>query len=279
MSRVSTASANHLLIAGNNLQVLPKLAPLNVDLVITSPPYAIDGNGVLGGGQSYRVHRDDTSPDTYVAQAVQLFQVLDRHVKPRGTVCYNIGYGMHFPSLPFHVTTAIESETNWCLGEVLVWKKSTAFPVSSSPCHLTRIWEYIFVFVRKEHLQDFQTNKVLSSQSRTGQPYYTSFYNFIEAPNADAEIRNAAPTKATYSCELVAKIMEIYAPTGCKVLDPFVGSGTTSLTCHQMGCTSVGIDVDVQCINFAAQLLKAHGASVQVKSAGSSTSRSKVKTV
>lgn len=47
------------------------------------------------------------------------------------------------------------------------------------------------------------------------------FFNFIEAKNNDG----SCPYKATYSTELCTKLLDIYAPIGSVVYDPFIGTG------------------------------------------------------
>lgn len=69
----------------------------------------------------------------------------------------------------------------------------------------------------------FRTNKKVKSirKDNPNQKYYENIFNFIEAKNNDG----SCPYKATYSTELCTKLLDIYAPIGSVVYDPFIGTG------------------------------------------------------
>ena len=242
---------NHRFFVGDNVDVLQKNRDLKFDLVLTSPGYNIAHRGFLSGGKSYQKHDDNIDSKEYIFSGIQLFNELQHHLSPNGVIIYNLSYGTIQPSLPFHLIAEIEKQTQFRNVDTITWKKKTAFPLSSSSCHLTRICELIFVFAHVDHLHDFYTNKKQTSQSKTGQKFYSSLFNFVEADNADREARTESPTKATFSEDLVQKLLDMYAPKNCTVLDPFTGSGTTNAVCAKRDLKSFGIDIDKNCIDFA----------------------------
>ena len=83
------------------------------------------------------------------------------------------------------------------------------------------------------------------SVSKNGQKRYENLFNFIEAPNNDG----ACPlNRATYSSELVDKLLSLYAPNNAVVYDPFMGSGTTAYSCKKNGYSFVGSELSkAQC--------------------------------
>lgn len=87
---------------------------------------------------------------------------------------------------------------------------------------------FVFVICRKDEFKTFQANKQVKSVSKTGQKFYENIFNFIEAPNNDGSCKL---NKATYSSELVLKLLEIYASENDKIYDPFMGTGTTAIGC------------------------------------------------
>lgn len=101
----------------------------------------------------------------------------------------------------------------------------TSPPYNTSKNALTRIIEYIFVIVRKDESKTFQCNKEIKSVSRTGQKYYNTIYNFIEAKNNDG---SNPYNKATFSSDLVCALLKIYAKDKNIIFDPFLGTGTTA---------------------------------------------------
>ena len=85
----------------------------------------------------------------------------------------------------FQAVTAVVTQTDFTIADVIVWKKSNALPNSCSPNRLTRIWEFVFVFCRKGELKTFRCNKRVTSLRKTGQKAYENISNFIEAKNND----------------------------------------------------------------------------------------------
>ena len=81
---------------------------------------------------------------------------------------------------------------------------------------------------------------------------YENIYNIIEAPNNDG----ACPfNKATYSSELCEKLLQLYAPFGGVVYDPFMGSGTTAVACKRMGLHYLGSEISKNQVEWARKRL------------------------
>jgi DNA modification methylase len=112
---------------------------------------------------------------------------------------------------------------------MITWKKSTALPFQTSPTKLSRICEQIYIIVKKEHLHDFRANKRISKiNEKTGQKFYKNYVNLVEAKNNDSI---KTKLKATYSEDLVTKLISIYFPEDSLIYDPFMGIGTTARAC------------------------------------------------
>lgn len=108
-------------------------------------------------------------------------------------------------------------------------KKKSSIPFQTSPTKLSRIIEPIFIIVHKDYLHTFKANKEVSKiNEKTKQKFYKNYYNIIEAKNNDGV---DTKLKATFSTDLVEKIMNIYFPEGSIIYDPFMGVGTTAKAC------------------------------------------------
>ena len=77
---------------------------------------------------------------------------------------------------------------------------------------VNRIFEFVWVFARKKEVKTFKMYKEVSSVSEKGQKYYEIFDNYIEAKNNDGP---NDLNKATFSTELVSKLLNMYAQEGC----------------------------------------------------------------
>ena len=229
------------------------------DIILTSPFYNTNkkagktrtlANTSVKDGQydyvRYDTHIDSMTNDEYCNFTEKLFIEFDRVLNINGVVLYNINYGAENTDGMFRAINSIVTTTSFTIADVIVWKKSTALPNSCSPNRLTRIWEFVFVFCRKEELKTFNCNKVVKSYRKTGQAMYENVFNFIEAKNND---ESCPYNKATFSTDLVKQLLSRYA-VGDKVTvyDPFMGSGTTAVACQEMGFDCYGSEIsEKQC--------------------------------
>lgn len=230
----------------------------SIDLIITSPFY--NTNAKAKGNQTLRnccesanrtnsVRYDEfvdvMSNDEYCQFTKQLFDYFDKILVENGAICYNISYGSENTEGMFRAINEIITNTNFTIADVISWKKKNAIPNNTSSNKLTRICEFVFVFCRKNEFRTFHCNKQVMSVSKNGQKRYENLFNFIEAPNNDG----ACPlNRATYSSELVDKLLSLYAPNNAVVYDPFMGSGTTAYSCKKNGYSFIGSELSkAQC--------------------------------
>jgi len=253
---------NVMLIKGDCFDVMKRMADAGkqVDNIICSPPYNSNRKaGKSGTNQNrqcdtyhyirYDVHVDNMTTEEYKTWSINLFKLFDKILKPNGVILYNLSFGSESPSDDVIAIAGICEETCFEKVDRIVWKKPTAFPISSSPNKLTRICEDIYVMTRKTERLTFKSNKkVTSLREKTGQKAYETLYNFIEAKNNDG---SCPYNKATYSTELCTKLMDIYVQEDSIVLDPFSGSGTTIVACLNKGLKGLGIELSENQCNFA----------------------------
>ena len=139
------------------------------------------------------------------------------------------------------LVSKVHSETDLTVADIICWKKTNAIPFQTSPTKLSRITELIYVFVKKESLHTFKTNKEISKvNEKTGQKFYKNYTNFIEARNNDGY---KCRLKASFSQDLVNQLIRIYFPKGSLIYDPFTGIGTTQLSCIKSGCDYLGSEL------------------------------------
>jgi site-specific DNA-methyltransferase (adenine-specific) len=219
-----------------------------VDIIVTSPPYNTSRVGASDKYSSrYDQYQDKMSDQDYCDWTVRIFEGYDKVLKKDGCILYNLSYSSENTQLIWLVISDIIKRTNFTTADTIVWKKSNAIPNNVSKNKLTRIVEYIFVFARKKELKTFNANKKITGRiERTGQANYENIYNFIEARNNDGSNQL---NKATFSTELVKKLLTIYAPQNSLVYDNFIGIGTTAKACLEMGLNFVGSEISQGQVN------------------------------
>jgi site-specific DNA-methyltransferase (adenine-specific) len=204
----------------------------SIDIILTSPPYNMTKRkGGISDTGRYDVYTDWKSEEDYIKWTNDLFCGFDNILKDDGVVLYNFSYSIENPSLPYKLVPSIEKETNFRLIDTIVWKKKCGIPFPANKYRLSRIFEYVFVFTKKEHMNNYTNNRRIKSVSeKTGQSYYEVEYNFIEADNNDGKCKL---NQATFSSDLVKQLLKIYCNQEEKriVYDPFMGTGTTAIGC------------------------------------------------
>lgn len=222
----------------------------SVDIILTSPPYnTCRSNGSLKTYASrYEEYSDTMSNDEYISWTLRLFDSFDKILKPNGVVLYNISYGSENNETLWRLIAEVISSTNFTVADCIIWKKRNALVNNTSPQHLTRICEFVFVFCRKSEYNSYTTNKPISSVGSNGQVMYGNVTNFIEAANNDGSVDFH---KATYSTELCRKLLQIYGKGGMLVYDPFIGTGTTALACIEENMNFIGSEISQKYTDYA----------------------------
>lgn len=237
-----------------------------IDIILTSPFYntnkksgnsrTLSNTKTKQGEYSYvryDMHIDSMTNEQYCKFTVNLFMEFNRVLKTNGVVIYNLNYGNENTEGMFLAINSIITQTPFTIADVITWKKSNALPNNCSSNRLTRITEFIFIFVRKDELKTFNCNKKVTSIRKTGQKMYENIQNYIEAKNNDG----ACPyNKAAYSSDLCIKLLNIYAPSqDAIVYDPFMGTGTTAVACKKLGLNCIGSEISKQQCEWAEQRL------------------------
>lgn len=237
-----------------------KRMPTNyIDLVVTSPPYNTSRKGSSLKNACENIRYDDfddcKSDGEYIQWTLERFNLFNKVLKKNGSVLYNISYSSELTHLIWLVISEIINKTDFTTADCIVWKKTTATPNSTSKNKLTRICEFIFVFCRKKELNTFNCNKEISSYRDTGQASYKNYYNYIEAKNNDG---SNDIHKATYSTELVRKLLDLYAKKTDIIYDPFMGTGTTGVACVVDQYNFIGSEISKRYVDQSKKRIKTH---------------------
>lgn len=245
------------------IKTIEKLNNNCVDIILTSPPYNT-GKNVSGKNKKsvnnfdarYDIYLENLTDEQYIKWTINLFNKFNNILKNNGVIIYNLSYssgnknnGYKSTDLMWKVVSNIIENTEFTVADRIIWKKKSALPNNRSSNKLTRIVEDIFIFCRKTEYITFNSNKKVVSISngklRSGQKSYENIYNFIEAKNNDGSCKL---NKATFSSELVEKLLHIYAKENSIIYDPFIGTGTTAIGCLKCSCNYIGSELsEAQC--------------------------------
>ena len=234
---------------------MSKLSIKCVDLVITSPPYntCVGRRGGPADKGKYDVYKDWKTENEYIDWTIEIFKGYDKIIKDNRVVIYNFSYSVENPTLPYKLVAKIVENTNWELADTIFWKKPNSIPHPASYNRLNRVFEFVWIFARKSEIKTFKMFKDVVKISKTGQKYYEVIDNFIEAKNNDGPNEL---NKATFSTELVTKLIDIYGTAGDLIYDSFCGVGTTALGSIEKKCDFLGSEISFNQCELAKEKIQ-----------------------
>jgi DNA modification methylase len=238
----------------DNLITMSKIPDKFISGIVTSPPYNVTtkrNDCYYNNGYS---DNDNLLEDDYINTRLNEFKEFERILRDDGVICYNISYHNENPILPQLLMVEVHKQTNLTLADVISWKKKSSLPFQTSPTKLSRICEFVYIIVKKDNLHTFLTNKEVSKiNEKTGQKFYKNYTNLIEAKNND---RFKSKLKASFSSELVEKLIHIYFPENSLIYDPFIGIGTTAKGCINKKCNYIGSELSKEFYEDSKNYLK-----------------------
>jgi len=237
-----------------NMNTMLNIPDNFIDGIISSPPYNITSKRkdvYYNNGYS---DIDGLTEEEYINTRIEEFIQFERIVKNNGVILYNISYHNENPILPLLLITEVHKRTNLTIADMISWKKPHSIPFQTSPTKLSRLVEQVYVIVNKDYLHTFKTNKEVSKiNEKTGQKFYKGYTNLVEAKNNDGI---KCDLKASFSTDLVTKLIDIYFPTNSLIYDPFSGICTTAVACKNKGLDYIGSEMNENFWKIGIERLK-----------------------
>lgn len=221
-----------VLYHGDALEILPTLP--KVDLVLTDPPYMNMGDGVeinFDTGVAATRIKSKTVADPWGANLDWVDCAFDLCRYGFFAFC-----SYHFVS---ELLVAVPSKPT-CL---ITWYQRNAMPSAANAPHFQT--EFCWAF-RKESGLNWRSLKTHYNIPRL----QTGCMAVERILNADGS--TAHPTQKP-----VKLMEEILCIGGDTILDPFMGSGTTGVSCANLGRKFIGIEIEEKYFNIACERITA----------------------
>jgi DNA modification methylase len=275
MSKKEYKSTNHKIKFADS-RSLSFIKNESVDLVVTSPPYPMiemwdslfaSLNPEIG---DYLQKFDGLRAFELMNQELdKIWDELGRVVKESGFVCINIGDATRKIGKQFQLYSNHSRITSKFIAlgfqplPIALWKKTTNAPnkfmgsgMLPAGAYITLEHEYILVF-RKSGKREFNTadEKKLRNQSaifwEERNKWYSDSWD-LKGVKQVTNNENVRERNAAYPFELPYRLINMYSVKGDTVLDPFLGTGTTTFAAISAERNSIGIEYDK---NFAPIIL------------------------
>jgi len=227
------------------LEGMKKLPDNSIDLIVTSPPYNTGSRNDCMINAKYTDFNDNKTEKEYLDWTIERFKILEKKVKDKGVICYNMSYSVAFPNLHYKTIVEIMKQTKFKVFDTIIWEKNNALPLSTSPKQLTRICELVFIFSKNDN---FNCYKDFTINPKTKQKFYKCYPNKIKTKNNDGSTPNH---KATFSTDFVEHFIDLYSKKGDIVVDPFIGTGTTGVASLNLDRKYIGYEIDKEYYKIA----------------------------
>ena len=250
-------------------QDLKEIPSESVDLVVTSPPYPmIEMWDEMFSHQNPEIQKALACGDGKQAYAL-MHEVLDavwsevfRVLKDGRFACINIGDATRkvqddFCLYPNHarILNYLLSIGFSALPDIL-WRKQANTPnkfmgsgMLPAGAYVTLEHEYILI-VRKGSKREFKTEDEKQNRRESAlfweerNIWYSDVWTDIKGtgqklPKAMSRLRSAA-----FPFDLAYRLINMYSVKGDVILDPFLGTGTTTAAAMTSGRNSIGVEID-----------------------------------
>lgn len=262
------------ILVGDARQLLLEIPDGYFQCVVTSPPYwGLRDYGV--GGQIGA----EPNVEDYIADLVALFREVRRTLSDDGTLWLNIGdsytsggrswrdadeknkgramdYRAPTPiglkpkdliGVPWKLAFALQAD-GWYLRTDIIWNKPNCQPESVKD-RPTRSHEYVFLFSKSErYYYDWQAIMEPAQDKKQKAKNRRSVWNINTEPYPGSHF-------AVYPRALVRLCVAAGSRPNDRVLDPFIGSGTTGVVCNELGRNCVGIELKEEYAELARERL------------------------
>jgi DNA modification methylase len=249
-----------------------------VQCVVTSPPYFQLRDYHCGERQIGL----EATPETYIADLVEVFREVRRVLRPDGVLWLVLGdcywgtnssqRSLHHPTLkskdligiPWRIALALQAD-GWYLRADVIWAKPNPMPepVRDRP---TRSHEYVFLLsksrryfydadaIAEQAVSDHPSaNRFRQSPNRThGNRGNNTFWTAVGGKRNCRDVwhlRSEPTTEAhyaTFPAELARRCVLAGSRPDDLVLDPFAGAGTIGEVCEELSRPWIGVDLQAE---------------------------------
>jgi DNA modification methylase len=276
---METNSTKHSVIIGA-AQNMEQLADKSIELVVTSPPYPmIEMWDEIMAKQNPEIQKALEKNDGLKAfelmhlELDKVWSEVNRVLIPGGFVCINIGDSTRtvngdFSLYPSHsrIISAFQKLGVANLPNI-IWRKQTNAPnkfmgsgMLPSGAYVTLEHEWILIF-RKGTKRQFKTESDKLRRKESSffwEERNVWFSDLWDLKGTKQKIDNSETRKrsAAYPFELPYRLINMYSLQGDTVLDPFLGTGTTSLAAIASNRNSIGYEIDPMFLNLINENLE-----------------------
>ncbi len=260
---------------------MKEIADSSVDLVVTSPPYPMiemwdsifsDMNPSIAS--CLAEEKPDRAYDLMHQELDKAWVETWRVLKNGGIACINIGdatrtIGGEYRLYPSHSSISMSMrKIGFYESPSIIWKKQTNSPnkflgsgTMPPGAYVTLEHEYILIF-RKSPRRNFPGKEAKSARAESSyfweerNAWFTDIWEDMKGARQEMQEQNSRTRSGAFPFELPYRLINMFSLIGDMVLDPFAGTGTTSVAAAASGRNSCSYERDQAMATAAKKRLK-----------------------
>lgn len=255
-------------LLGDCLEKMREIESDSVDLVVTSPPYAMQRKDTYGG----------VPEEEYPIWFEQIGKEIFRVMKPTGSFVLNIKENSKDGRKSTYVLeTVLNLSRIFMWKDTFIWHKKNPFPTGSNR-RLKDGFEYCYWFSKSSDYQFYPNSVLVKSESKylESEKKRNNLGNHICKNGSGFKMNRRAVSDyvrpsnvislttdnenhvhpATFPIGLPQFFIKLMTMPGDVVLDPFMGSGTTGAAAVRENRDFVGIEIDEKYMQIAQERIK-----------------------
>ncbi|MBI2110344.1 site-specific DNA-methyltransferase [Candidatus Woesearchaeota archaeon] len=241
----------------------------SVDLMVTSPPYPmIEMWDEIFSKQNPEIKKalkeknEDRAFELMHKELDKVWSEVYRVLKVGGIACINIGDATRSLNGRFQIYPNHARIMNNCLSlgfhalPSVLWVKETNSPNKYMGSGMLPVGAYVtlehehILILRKQDKRDFKTKEGKTKRLESAffweerNIWFSDKWRDIKGALQKLNNNKLRERSGAYPIELVYRLINMFSIYGDTILDPFLGTGTTTLGAMASGRNSIGIEID-----------------------------------
>ncbi|MBI3051383.1 site-specific DNA-methyltransferase [Candidatus Woesearchaeota archaeon] len=241
----------------------------SIDLMITSPPYPMiqmwDEMFSLQNPEIANALKEEDGQRAFELMHKELDKVwkeVYRVLKFGGIACINIGDATRSLNAKFQIYMSHARILNYCLSlgfnalPEILWIKETNKPDKFMGSGMLPVGAYVslehehILILRKENKREFKNPEEILNRQKSAffweerNIWFSDKWKDINGVFQKLNYVKVRERSAAYPIELTYRLISMFSVQGDTILDPYLGTGTTTLGAIASGRNSIGYEID-----------------------------------
>ncbi|MCD4651229.1 MAG: site-specific DNA-methyltransferase [Candidatus Cloacimonetes bacterium] len=242
-----------VLFHGSCLDLMRDIPDKSIQLIVTSPPYNI--------GKEYE---KKLKLETYIAQQAEVIKECSRVLSETGSICWQVGnYVNNGAIIPLDtILFPIFHELNLIMRNRIIWHFEHGLHCSR---RFSGRFETVIWFTRNRKDYVFNLDPVRVPQKYPGKKYFkgpkAGQYScnplgknpgdVWDIPNVKSNHVEKTDHPCQFPVELIERLVLSMTNEGNRVLDPFLGTGTTIIAAIRHNRRGIGAETEARYVDIA----------------------------